>query len=334
MTGENIRLSSSEIAGLWETYMQESMAYCILIHLAQHLKDEEIKPLVEKSLELAKSHIKQIETIFNEEKFPIPDAFSDEDVDLTAPPLFHDEFSLSFIYSMNRMAMVKFAFTTSNVARTDVRKFFTDCLNESTNSFNKAVTLMLNKGIYERPPMINYPEKVEYIESESLFTGYLNKKRKINVLEINEIFYNIVRNYYGSLLCLGLLQVSRDEEVKKYIKNGKKICDKQIEIFNEILLKEDLLGAVPLAVVVTDSTTSPFSDRLIVQLFHSLNQMDITLLGHSLSLSMRSDLTLHFSQLIFEVIQYSKDGFDILVNRKWLEQPPQATDRKKLMDQK
>ncbi|WP_143522343.1 DUF3231 family protein, partial [Pseudomonas sp. 2822-17] len=79
---------------------------------------------------------------------------------------------------------------------------------------------------------------------------------------------------------------------------------------------------------VTDSTTSPFSDRLIIMLFHALNQMDITLLGHSLSLSMRADLTAHFSKLILDVLKYGQDGFKIMVNRGWMEQPPHATDRK------
>ncbi|WP_078551622.1 DUF3231 family protein [Bacillus alkalicellulosilyticus] len=331
MTAKNIRLSSTEISGLWTTYMQESMAICFMKHLRQHLKDEEIVPILHKSLDTSILCIQQIKEIFEKENFPIPHGFTDSDVDLLAPPLFHDLFSLSFVYTMSRLAMINFAFITSSVARMDVREFFTNCLNERTNIFNDSATLMLEKGIYDRPPMINYPTGVEYIQHSSFFTGYINKKRPLNATELNEIFYNTVRNNFGSMLCLGLLQVVKDKEVKKYIMKGKEICDKQNKIFNQILLEEELLGSSPSAMDVTDSTTSPFSDKLMIMLFHSLNQMDITLLGHSLSLSMRSDLTAHFSKLILEVLKYGHEGLEIVVSKQWMEQPPQTTNRMDLI---
>ncbi|MDG5788624.1 DUF3231 family protein [Evansella sp. AB-P1] len=331
MKESNKRLSSTEIGGLWTVYMQESMAICFLKHLKQHNKDEEILPILKKSLDFSQFHIKRIEEFFRMENIPIPHGFSEKDVDLSAPPLFHDLFSLSFVYSMSRMAMVNYSFITAAVARMDVREFFTNCLQGSTDLFNESATLMLEKGIYDRPPMINYPKKVEYIKNASLLSGYINKKRPINAIELNEIFYNTVRNYFGSILCLGFLQVVKDGEIKKYIKKGKEICDKQNKLFNDILLEEDLLGSAPVSMEVTDSTTSPFSERLIIMLFHSLNQMDVTLLGHSLSLSMRSDLTAHFSKLIIEVLKYGQEGFKIIVNRGWMEQPPQSTNRKNLI---
>lgn len=332
MKEKNIRLSSTELAGLWATYMQETMAVCFMKHLRKYQYDEEIIPILQKALEMSQIHIKQIQKIFQMENIPSPHGFSDKDVDLSAPPLFHELFSLSFVYSMNRMAMVNYSFITAGVARMDVREFFTNCLNGSTDLFNESATLMLKKGIYDRPPMISYPKKVEYIKDASLLSGYISKKRPINALELNEIFYNTVRNNFGSILCLGLLQVVSDKEIKKYIKKGKELCDKQNKLFNEILLEEEFLGSSPVSMEVTDSTTSPFSERLIVMLFHSLNQMDVTLLGHSLSLSMRGDLSTHFSKLILEVLKYGQEGFKLMVHRGWMEQPPQATDCKKLIE--
>ncbi|UOE95179.1 DUF3231 family protein [Alkalihalobacillus sp. LMS39] len=322
MTQHNARLSSAEIAVLWETYMLDSISICFMQHLKQHLKNAEIKPLLIKALNLSKLHIQEIEQIFKKEQFPIPHAFSEKDVDLTAPKLFHDEFSLSFIYAMNRMALINYSFITTSVAREDISKFVTSCLKESADLFNESRDLMLEKGIYDRPPMINYPSKVEFIESDSFISGYISKNRKLNSTEMKEIFLNIERNYFGSLLCKAILQVVKDKEIKKYIENGKDISDKQIKFFNELLVKEDLLGTVPTALLVTNSTTSPFSERLLMQLFASLNRIDITLIGHALSLSMRSDIQLYLSKLIPEILKYSKDGFDIAVKRKWIEQNP------------
>ncbi|MBM7585379.1 hypothetical protein JOC86_001921 [Bacillus pakistanensis] len=330
MTDHNIRLSSPEIGGLWGTYIQEKMTVCLLKYFLHHIKDGEIKTILQKALDISIAHLKQISEIFSEENIPLPHGFSDEDIDLSAPPLFHDPFALSFIYTMSRMGMINHAFVTSNIARHDILDFFTKALNQSSELYQDSTTLMLSKGIYDRPPMISYPKKVEYIEKQSYINGVIGKKRPLNAVELTEVFFNVERNYFSILLCLGLLQVVKDKEIKGFIKNGKEISEKQIKFFNELLIKEDLLGTVPVSMEVTDSTTSPFSEKLIVALFHFLNSIDITLIGHALSLSMRTDLATHYSKFIGEILIYAKDGFNIMVDRKWLEQPPQAPNRKEL----
>jgi hypothetical protein len=47
---------------------------------------------------------------------------------------------------------------------------------------------------------------------------------------------------------------------------------------------------------------------------------------------MRTDLTARYSKIIAEVMMYAKDTFDIVVENKWLEQPPLVTNRKKLIN--
>ncbi|SDZ09278.1 Protein of unknown function [Evansella caseinilytica] len=324
----HVRLSSAEIGSLWEAYMLNGMSICIMKHFQKYLEDEDIKPILSKALQVAKSRVEEIERIFKAEKFPVPAGYSDQDVNLSAPPLFHQEFSLSFVYAMGRMAMINYAYITSSVARPDVRDFFKRCLQDSVDLFDQSVNLMLEKGIYDRPPMINYPKKVTFIEDSSIFTGYLNEDRPLNTIELSEMFLNIERNYFGTMLCVGFIQTVTDKQIKKFIEKGKEICDKQLKFFNQILVKENLLGTVPTQMLVTDSTVSPFSDRLITQLFTALNKIDITLIGHSLSLSMRSDLAVYLTKLLAEVLKYAQDGFEILVKRKWMEQPPQALRRK------
>jgi len=129
---------------------------------------------------------------------------------------------------------------------------------------------------------------------------------------------------------MGLLQVVKDKEIHEYIQDGKKISEKQIRTFNDILNREELLGNVPLSVEVTDSTVSPFSDRLIVMLFHSLNSIDITLIGHALSVSLRTDLVAYYEKYIIEILLYATKGFKIMVDRGWMQEPPGAPDRRKL----
>ncbi|MCM2536111.1 DUF3231 family protein [Neobacillus pocheonensis] len=126
------------------------------------------------------------------------------------------------------------------------------------------------------------------------------------------------------------MQVVKDKGIHNYIQEGKKISESQIHTFNDILMREELLGNVPLAMEVTDSTDLPFSNRLIVTLFHSLNSIDITLLGHALALSMRTDLAAYYQKFIIEILLYAEKGFTIMVERGWMQQPPQAPDRREL----
>jgi hypothetical protein len=329
MGEHKIRLTSSEIGGLWATYLQENMAVCLLKYFLYHNQDEEINKILLLALEVSEGHVQQITNIFNDEGIPLPDGFSEKDIDFTAPPLFYDMFSLSFVYSMSRMSLISTGFITVNIARKDVLDFFVNMVQQNSMLYQQSTTLMLSKGIYDRSPMIPYPKEVEYVEELSYLSGF-GKKRPLNAVEITEIFFNTERNYFSILLCMGLLQVVKDKEVHDYIKAGKKISEKQINTFMEILMREELLGNVSTSLEVTDATVSPFSDRLIVTLFHSLNAIDITLIGHALSSSMRTDLVGYYQKYILEIMLYAAKGFNILVDRGWMQKPPQAPDRRDL----
>jgi len=328
------RLTSAEIGGLWSTYMNSSMEWCLITYFLHHIKDSEIKAILEKALGSSNKRLEFLKELFTSENIPIPHGFTEKDINLEASPLFYDPFALTFVYSLSKMDMILYSFITSEICRLDLQEFFTSIVKENTDLYMTSTTLMLSKGIYDRPPTIPYPSEVEYIHKEWYINGFIGKKRPVNVIEITEIFSNIERNYFAILLCSGLLQVVKDPEIKAYLKEGKGISEKQINLFNEILKKEDLLGIVPVNMEVTDSTESPFSDKLVMTLFSALNAIDVTLIGHALSLSFRTDLSAHYSKFIGEILLYSKKGFDILVDRKWLEKPPGAPDRGKLQKSK
>ena len=329
MVEHKIRLTSSEIGGLWATYIQENMTVCLLTYFLHHNGDEEIKTVLQQAYALSASRLQTITTIFNEEGIPIPDGFTEKDLDLTAPPIFYDIFSLSFVYSLSRLGMINTSFITSNVAREDVMDFFVTMVQDTSKLYQQSTNLMLSKGIYDRPPMIPYHKEVRYVEKLSYLSA-IGKKRPLNAAELTEIFFNTERNYFSILLCMGLLQVVKDKEIHNFIEEGKKISEKQIRTFTDILMREELLGNVSISMEVTDSTVSPFSDRLVVTLFHSLNAIDITLIGHALSLSMRSDLATYYQKYILEILSYSAKGFDLMVQRGWAQLPPQAPSRRDL----
>ncbi|WP_221564949.1 DUF3231 family protein [Alkalihalobacillus sp. TS-13] len=327
MENHKSKLSSTEIASLWSTYIYDSASICFFKHFLQHLQDEEIISIVNEALNFSQMHMKNIENIFKEEKFPIPLGFSDNDVNFSAPALFGDLYALSFVYGMSRIGLCNNGILTSNVARDDVLELFSQIQASTNELYKKSVRYMLSKGIYDRPPIIPYPHKVEFIEKQSFLTGWFGERRPINSVELTEVFFNIERNYFGILLLYGLIQVVDDKEINQYLKRGKDLANKQVDYLNNLLKEEDLLGTVPVEMEVTDSKISPFSEKLIMFLVTTLNATSFTYFGHALSVSMRRDLVANYSKLLTEVMAYAEDGFNIMIDRGWMEKPPGALQR-------
>ena len=333
MGQQNVDLTTPEIAALWTTYIQNSAAICFCHHFLRHMQDMEIKPIVEETLVLLHIYNKEITAIFNKEEFPIPKGFSEKDVDLSVQPLFSDLFALSFVYRFGQINVEYFGSILTKVARPDVLQFFDEALSTIVQLFKKSLNLMLSKGVYDRPPKIPYPRKVEYVEKEpSLFETWLGEKRPLNVLELGEIFYTIERNYIGLLLLVGLIQVTKDKKIKEYLLNGKRLAEKQVEILNKVLKDDEHIGSIPVSMEVTDSTVSPFSDRLILFLISTTTSTGISLLGYALSVSTRKDLATYYVKLMADIMNYGREGLNLLIQRGWMEQPPQAINRSKLYE--
>lgn len=331
MEQHNIQLTTPEMTALWVTYIQNSATSCFCQHFLAHMEDSEIKGIVEESLQLSNTYLNDIKDIFSKEQFPIPKGFSEKDVDLSAPPLFTDLYALSFVYHMGQMSVEYYASALTKVARGDVVQLLENALDTTVQLYKKSLHLMLSKGVYDRPPKIPYPDKVEYTNEEpSLLETWFSEKRPMNSMELGEIFYTIERNYIGLLLLLGLIQVTNDKEIKEYLLKGKKLAMKQIDIFNKILQEEEHLGNVPVSMEVTDSVISPFSERLILFIISTTTRQGVHLLSYSMSVSMRKDIAVHYIQLILEVLKFGDDGLDLLIKRGWMEKPPQAVSRSNL----
>lgn len=58
----------------------------------------------------------------------------------------------------------------------------------------------------------------------------------------------------------------------------------------------------------------------IYQIYYSDSRVD-AILGHAMSVLMRTDLVANYQKFITEILVYSGKGFNLLVNRGWLQQP-------------
>ncbi|MDR6884094.1 DUF3231 family protein [Bacillus sp. 3255] len=292
-----VGLSSTELSALWSSYVSDSITVCLSGYLLQITEDDEIKPLIERSLKLAQTHMKTIQHLFNKEKFPLPIGFTEADVNVAAPPLYFDTFPLSYVYAMSRIGLTKYAALLSNTAREDVRNYYTQCLQSTSELYNDSVSLMLAKGIYDRPPMIPYPEHPNFIKKkENILSKWFGPQRTLNVMEISEMFFNIERNYFGLILLTSFIQVVKDEAIKNLLIKGKELSMDQIKFINDKLFQDDLLGTIMVNTEVTTSTVSPFSDKLILNLINILNSTALIYLGSAISVTTRLEQSMQHSR--------------------------------------
>jgi hypothetical protein len=145
---------------------------------------------------------------------------------------------------------------------------------------------------------------------------------------------NSISNHIGSKLFLSFAQISPHEQVQNWMLRGRDISRKHMRLFTKLLLDSDIESPISPDVAITDSTTSPFSGKLMM--FH-MGMLSATGTGNyatAASASQRTDLVINYERLSLEVAQYAKDGADIMIKNKWMEQPPTTLDKEQLVKKK
>lgn len=329
----NTDLTSAEISMLWSNYMADTMATCVLQHFEQTCHDESTLPVIKFALDTSKKHTSKIEEIFTEENIPIPIGFGEGDVNLHAPKLFSDITYLRYLHHMGRSGIVTYALAKAVVTRDDVRDHFSQALSQVEKLMDMSSDLMLEQGVYVRSPYIHYPQQIDYVTDHDFLGHFFGKQRPLLAVEVTHLGTNIEVTNVAKTLLLAFSQVSQDKKVKDYLTEGYEIGRKQVDAFFTKLKENDTSYPSTWDSSITNSTESPFSDKLIMFQVLALNSFDISDFGTSISASMRKDLTVLYSKFTVELGMYAEKGAKLLMDKGWFEKPPQTLDREELRRQ-
>lgn len=123
-------------------------------------------------------------------------------------------------------------------------------------------------------------------------------------------------------------QVAELEEVRNFMLKNVKLAGKDAESLDAILQQENLPIPERWDAEVTDSTVSPFSDKLMM--FHAafLVNTALSYYGAAIGASLRSDIILNYKNVFNHAMQAGAFCYSIMVNHGWLEKQPEAVDRK------
>jgi hypothetical protein len=325
-----VELTASEISSLWTGYINNMMSQCVMKYFIKTVEDEEIKPVLEYALELAILYNDETKKIFETEDFPIPHGFTENDVNLDADRLFTDLFMINFVKSMAKVGLSTYALARALSTRKDVRSLFKTCVETTMELDDRALDVMLNKGILIRPPYLPVPDRVRFIEKKNFLNGFIGERRPLVVQEITNLFTNLDTNLLGESLMTAFGQVADSQSIRDFMWRGRKIAKKHATAFASKLTEGNLPAPSLWDTSVTKSKEAPFSDKLMMFMTTFLNAAGIANYGLAASASMRHDISFMYVRLTSEVALFTEDAADIMLERGWMEEPPQSPDRKSL----
>ncbi len=328
------RMSSSELANLWSQYLNDSLSRCMLRYFIENVQDKDISKVLQFALELSERHLQKIEEFLTKESYPLPKGFTDEDVTLEAPALFTDTYIIVFIQIMSIHGMTRYAGATGCTIKEDQRKYFKQVISETVELYDLATGVLVSKGIISKPPTFNNHQKVEFIKKQNYLTGWLGKRRPISAVEVSGTYLNMQKTMTKVVLELGFSQVAQSKDVRRYMERARKVCKSHFEILTSMLKEDNLHIPRTFDSEVTDSTTPPFSDKLMMFLISTLISSAIGYYGEAMAISQRRDLVANYAKMITDIGLLAEDGMNLLIENEWMEQPPLATNHEDLAKDK
>ncbi|WP_027410579.1 DUF3231 family protein [Anoxybacteroides tepidamans] len=326
-----VDISAPEIASLWSQYQVDTMVIGVYKYMLQIIEDQSIRSVLELALNLAENHVKTLKQCFQQEGFPIPHAFTENDVDLTAPRLYADDICLKYTFIMSINGLSGYAAALATSTRKDIRDFYVKCQEETIQLFNISLDLLLRKGILSKPPYIPPADNYKFYESKLEAMGLFGNRRPLNSIEINNIFWDAKKIQLTKAFVLSFAQVAKSEKIRKYFWKGVQIYGKHIEILERLLADDHLPRPRSREADIIDSTVPPFSDRLM--LYHQMvfTSTTMAMYGTALATCQRADISTSYARLLMELGKYNAEASNLMIEHRWLEEAPTAPNRKQIV---
>ncbi|MEH7419168.1 DUF3231 family protein [Neobacillus drentensis] len=334
MDTEKLKLTSSEIGSLWSEYVIGTAIDVVNRYMYSIIEDEAIKTVFNDALKTFEKQKRQIITFIENEGFPVPIGFNESDLYLGKQRLFSDAFCLNYLHIMTLHGLLGHITALSISVRKDLRDFYDSCDNDAKKMFHQTIELLLDKGLFQKDPLYYAYDHPLYILSNDFKDGFFGKGRTLAATEIISISFNLKKSVMAKTLSIAFSQVAESKEVRKFLIDSGKTADGQIKSLAKILQADNLPVPKSLETEVTISTDSPFSDKLLMFHMGFLFQTAQTYHGTGLATAMRTDLVTIYEATILQNLMVTKNWFNIMVNNKWLEQPPLAPNRTEIAKQK
>ncbi|MDU0203318.1 DUF3231 family protein [Paenibacillus sp. MAH-36] len=330
MNKTQLKLTSTEIGTLWGQYVNGTMVNCVNKYMLSIVEDTYIREVFDDAIKITENQMKQVSTFILNDGFPLPIGFTDSDINPNIKRLFSDIFCLDYLYLMAIHGLNGHVISLTTSVRKDLRDFFDTCLTDGKNMYHRTVDLLLEKGNFQRDPYFFPRANPEFIDSKKFLDGYWGDKRPLSAIEIGNISLNLKKSIMAKTLGIAFSQIAGSKEIREFLTDAVETSNDHIQILSKKLKDDNLPVPMSWETEITESTDSPFSDKLIMYHTGFLFLTSQSYHGLGLAGSMRYDLIVDYEKIILKDLTISKNWFDLMIKNKWLEQPPIAPNRKEI----
>ncbi|GIO24021.1 DUF3231 family protein [Oceanobacillus sp. J11TS1] len=325
-------ITSSELATLWVVYQKKTMMLRVIEAFLSNNQDPEALEILQSFYDGETIFVNEIVDIFKQEGAAIPIGYTENDVNLSAPRLFDDIYEIMYLRTMMKVAAGLHALHICMAYRQDIMEMYTRFSSFAEQYCVKATQFLLEKGVLSKSPGVTMPTQVEIAKEKDYRSGLkmMGKRRVLNTVEVAYLYQTIESNVAGMKLMTGFSQVAADKEARNYFVRGKELSKKIIENFSEVLLESDINVPTTAAGIVSNSTVSPFSDKLMMYNTSILTSFGLGSNALGTSFSLRKDLPAKMLNASKDILNFANDGGDIMIKNGWTEEPPQMEDRTQL----
>jgi len=322
------KLTPAETTSLWNTYLTNTMTLWVTRHFKAKCQDDELRSILDYAEDMALTEVEKSKSFFEEANHPLPQQFSEEDVDVNGPALFSDNFVLMLKANLAQVAFTVYGVSLGTSTRRDIRLFYDDCLKNTSQLFNRLTDLAIKKGLHHPEIQIPNPDRIEKISKQKFIAGWFTDRRPLASSEIAQLAANLRAIEVYKELMRGFAQVTPTKEFKEHFERGADKYQKQIDVLQSILLENDLPQLPSWESEVTDIKISPFSDRLMLYKMLLLSGATAGVYGAHLSSVLRKDLGAHYTRLMGEELLYGEDTVNLMIKHEFLDQFPLANENK------
>jgi len=320
--------TAGEIANVWKYVIGNQAHLCFLEHWMHHAEDEDLKVILQSSKDLANQIVQQGLGLYQQAGFPQPIGFRvNKDVIPEAPRLMSDKLVLIILQIMSEYGVYGYGLTLGKIETPEVRSFFNKCLKDSADLYQSITEVIHKKGYQHQPIYIPISKQAEFVHEQSFLAGWWGEQRPLSAVEIDSLIFSLRGVILAKTMFMALSQIAKDPKVQKACKRGKEITGKRVEKIQSLNSAEGIPFQATYETELTDSPTSPFSERLIMFEALALAEIAIARYGNALSAVIRRDLSSMLAIYIVETGTYLDDVVSLMIEKEWFEQPPMAADR-------
>lgn len=329
MSGTNVDLTSTEISNIWSSYLKSSMELRFFQYFQATVEDPEVKTIVEKLVDFSEQSLEDLKAIFIKENLTIPLGFTEKDVRLDADKVFSDTFILYICHDITMLSLSTYPSAFPDCTRKDVRNLFQKAIEFTVQIQNEITDLMLSQGIYLKSPQVAMDHTVDLVDEMKYLNGLFGGSRPVNAAEIANLSRVIHRARFSKMILVTFSKLASHKDVKKHFSKGRDALEKVLETLGDVFEKENIPYSASGDYNIFEVRNSPFSDKLMLFFVNTcLGMFCFVMINQALTSSLRTDIVTKFTMISNQMKMFYGKGLLLTITEKWLEQPPQALDRK------